>query len=117
MRKSQIRKFTVGETVSPELKEAIMVHVKDQTAKSKKYKLTTRAVVGAMESTADKEVAINAIKTLVNQGMLMISPSRRSNSYTQTNKPFEERMLRLPGPGRGRPPMAKKEMVTEKEAK
>ena len=108
--------FKVTEPVSLELKEAILAHVKDQ-AEKKKRKLTTLEMIKAMASTADREATINAVKTLINQDMLKISSSRRSSFHTHLTKPFEERLLRLPGPGRGRPKTKKDDVVaTENEA-
>ena len=98
-----MKQFKVTEPVSVELKEAIVAGVREQAKmKLTKYKGTAVGdVIVAMASTADREATINAIKALVIENMLKINTSRRPNIHPQLTKPFEERMLRLPGPGRG----------------
>ena len=100
MKKSGPTKFKVTKPVSAELKNAIVAYVKDPATKKK----TTRHLIVAMASVADRKATINAIKTLVNQDMLKLSTPRYPKSHDKVYKPFEERLLSLPGPERrGRP--------------
>ena len=100
MKKSGPTKFKVTKPVSAELKNAIVAHVADPATKKK----TTRDVIVAMASTADRKATINAIKTLVNEGKLKIGTGRYPKWHDKfaLRKPFEERYLSLSGPGRGR---------------
>ena len=102
MKKSRSIQFKVTKPVSAELKRAIVAHVKDPPTKQKV--VTARVVIVAMVSTVDREATINAIKTLVNEGKLKIGTGRYPKWHDKFDlrKPFDERYLRLSGPGRGR---------------
>ena len=83
------------------LEQAVVARVKE-LAKTKLTKFRGTAVgdvIVAMASTADRETTINAIKALVNDNKLKINTPRRPNIHPQLRKPFEERTLRLLGPG------------------
>ena len=96
-----MKQFKVTEPVSVELKEAIVAGVREQAKmKLTKYRGTAVGdVIVATASTADREATINAIKALVNENMLNINTARRPMFHPQVRKPFEQRKLRLLGPG------------------